>query len=162
MSADSMFPILYAGRRPADVPKGIPWRIVSAHEKQAVANHSQTLERLAHRGGLCPTELVAVLEDRPWRRMDLEVAIKQIQNLCLAFEAGRGDARHLEVLRMIALRYGPTIGLDDCIALAAEVLADRGELLMVCGRPPLGLDAAMKLDPIAARQGRIPAMEATS
>lgn len=54
-----------------DVPLSVPWEMVSPHEKQADENHSQTLARLAERGGLAPCELIAVLEDRDWRRMTL-------------------------------------------------------------------------------------------
>lgn len=45
----------------------IPWSLIAPHERQAQTNHSQTLERLAQRHGLDPTEAVAVLTDRPWR-----------------------------------------------------------------------------------------------
>ena len=34
------------------------------HESQAIENHSQTLERLAERGGLHPIEMACVLENR--------------------------------------------------------------------------------------------------
>lgn len=45
----------------------VPWGMVAPHERQARTNHGgQSLERLNERGGLDPTELVAVLEDRPW------------------------------------------------------------------------------------------------
>ena len=50
----------------------IPLSIVAPHERQARANHGQTLKRLAERGGLCPIELVAVLEDKPFP-MDIGV-----------------------------------------------------------------------------------------
>lgn len=53
---------------------GIPWEMIEPHEKQAYSNHSQTLERLAERGGLSPCEAVAILEDRRWHKMDQEKA----------------------------------------------------------------------------------------
>lgn len=37
--------------------------MVAQHEKQAKANHDQSLEQLAERGGLSITELAAVLAD---------------------------------------------------------------------------------------------------
>lgn len=43
---------------------GLPWDMIADHEKQAQNNHSQTLARLAERGGLSASEAVAVLEDR--------------------------------------------------------------------------------------------------
>ena len=39
-----------------DVPDSIPWEAISAHEFQARANHGQSLDALAQRGGLSPYE----------------------------------------------------------------------------------------------------------
>lgn len=48
----------------------LPWEMIEPHEKQALKNHSQTLERLAQRGGLCASEAVAVLEGKGWHEID--------------------------------------------------------------------------------------------
>ena len=69
------FPILGHGEM------SIAWDVVAPHETQAKANHYQSLEKLASRGGLDPSELVAVLEDRPWTRMDSETAFARILKL---------------------------------------------------------------------------------
>jgi hypothetical protein len=53
---------------------GVPWELISLHERQAMRNHSQTLERLSERGGLSRCEAVAILEDRPWHRMEEHAA----------------------------------------------------------------------------------------
>ena len=55
------FPIL--GSEPKEY---IPLDIVKLHEKQAIRNHSQTLKRLAERGGLGWIEVLCVLEDREY------------------------------------------------------------------------------------------------
>ncbi len=48
--------------------QGVLDSIPSAHEPQARANHGQSLDVLAQRGGLSPYELLAVLLDhRFWR-----------------------------------------------------------------------------------------------
>lgn len=60
-----MFPILQD-----KVIRAIPWEAVAGHARQADANHGQTLNRLAERGGLSPCEAVAVIEDRKWQHMD--------------------------------------------------------------------------------------------
>lgn len=44
----------------------IPLDIVKLHEKQAIINHSQSLERLAERGGLSWLEMLFVLKDKPF------------------------------------------------------------------------------------------------
>ncbi len=44
----------------------IPFAMLVPHEQQALANHSQTLERLAQRGGLSHSEAIDILEGRRW------------------------------------------------------------------------------------------------
>lgn len=58
----------------------IPWAMIAGHQKQAMRNHSQTLERLRERGGLSACEALAILDDRPWHRMDREAAIQELTN----------------------------------------------------------------------------------
>ena len=59
-------------------PPWIPFAMLAPHEEQAMRNHSQTLERLASRGGLDPSEALAILDDRPWRRMVPEDSIMEL------------------------------------------------------------------------------------
>lgn len=47
----------------------IPWELIKPHEKQAQANHRQSIATLANRGGLTACEALAVIEDRPYRQM---------------------------------------------------------------------------------------------
>ena len=58
---ENKFPIL--GSKPKE---HIPLDIVTPHEKQAIRNNSQTLKRLAERGGLGWIEALCVLEDREY------------------------------------------------------------------------------------------------
>ena len=75
--ARKQFPIL--GSRGAK----IDLQLVEDHGKQARANHYQTVERLAERGGLSWCELHAVLNNRAWQKMDENTAIAE----CRAIEA---------------------------------------------------------------------------
>ncbi len=59
----------------------IPWTVMDPHEPQAMANHSQTLLRLAERGGLDPAEAVAVLEDRRYHHMGRLAAIERLADI---------------------------------------------------------------------------------
>jgi hypothetical protein len=68
----------------------ILWGVIEPHERQADANHGQTLERLAQRGGLSPCEAVAVLEDRDWRPMPDAAALARLRELNAASEYQRG------------------------------------------------------------------------
>lgn len=52
----------------------MPWSMIAPHERQAQRNHSQTLKRLAERGGLSACEALAILDDRDWQRMDFAQA----------------------------------------------------------------------------------------
>lgn len=70
--ADRTFPVLQPGvRGPKYV---VPWALVAPHEAQARRNHYQPLERLAERGGLSWSEMLAVIEDRKWHAVPLEEA----------------------------------------------------------------------------------------
>ena len=58
---ETKFPIL--GSKPKEY---IPLDIISLHEEQALRNHTQTLKRLAERGGLGWVEALFVLEDKDY------------------------------------------------------------------------------------------------
>lgn len=76
------FPIL--GSNPKEY---ISLSIVKPHEKQAIINHSQTLERLASRGGLSWVEMLFVLKDKPFNckaqlsEMDAKTEVLKIVDL---------------------------------------------------------------------------------
>jgi hypothetical protein len=55
-----------ARRNHTPYPRSVPWGLVRDHEAQAYSNHSQTLTRLAERGGLSPKELWCVVHDKKW------------------------------------------------------------------------------------------------
>ncbi len=44
----------------------IPWALIAPHEAQARANHGQSLNELARRGGLAPCEALAILDGKPY------------------------------------------------------------------------------------------------
>ena len=65
----------------------IPLEMIAPHEKQALLNHcGQNLQHLAKRGGLSFCEAVAVLEDRPWRKMALPEARRKLAELVKEFQ----------------------------------------------------------------------------
>lgn len=80
---DETFPVLGAKRRDAapGTPVSVPWSLLAPHEEQAQRNHYQSLKRLAERGGLSPAEMVAVIEDRPWRNMAPADAVARLLEL---------------------------------------------------------------------------------
>jgi hypothetical protein len=84
MSEERRFPVLKSWQdRSRDQRKlSIPWSAIEPHERQAKANHYQTLKQLAGRGGLSWSEMVAVLEDREWRAMDDAAAEARVRELC--------------------------------------------------------------------------------
>jgi hypothetical protein len=61
------------------------WEMIEPHRKQALRNHGQSLERLAERGGCCPEELCAILEDREYRKMDKVEARDRLADLTSNF-----------------------------------------------------------------------------
>ncbi len=46
------------------------------NEEWAQRNHSQSLQRLAERGGLGPDEAIAIMDKRRWRAMPTEAALE--------------------------------------------------------------------------------------
>lgn len=59
-------------------PRTIPWYLIAPYNHQAFTNHGQNLRTLARRGGLGPSEAVAILEGRKWHEMEDEDAINDL------------------------------------------------------------------------------------
>ncbi len=59
----------------------IPWMVIVAHEGKAICNHGRDLEALNSRRGLCWSEMIAVLEDRKWSKMNEMIARKKIEDI---------------------------------------------------------------------------------
>lgn len=74
-----MFPIL-------GTTESIPWVMIFSHDNQAMINHGQTLLQLKKRGGLDWTEALAVLEDRDYKRMDMQTAKIKVLELVTDFK----------------------------------------------------------------------------
>lgn len=101
--SDRKFPILFAYREREEIAllrkRGspylvvcLPWDMLAPHERQAINNHGQTLERLADRGGLDVGEALAILEDRPYRTMSPVNAHEALVRAMMAWaekEAGK-------------------------------------------------------------------------
>lgn len=68
------------------VPTHIEWTALS--EQWAGRNHGQSLDELARRGGLDPTEAAAIIECRRWRPMLIEDALDVIEPYALLAESG--------------------------------------------------------------------------
>jgi hypothetical protein len=62
----------------------LPWEFIEPHRRQAYRNHEQSLEQLRSRGGLGPSEAVAILEDRPWTKMTQHDALLRLAELVKA------------------------------------------------------------------------------
>lgn len=103
------YPALSAELRAARVAKerrfpimggpSIPWSLIAPHERQAQANHDQSLETLAARGGLSPIEAVAVLHDRPCPGHAERLAAGKAAPARLAAIVAAGSAGALDALR---------------------------------------------------------------
>lgn len=66
-----------------DCPSSIPWSAIAPFENYAKRNHSQTLERLAERGGLSPVEAYCVIHGiSDWRTVDRSDAVNFVRSIC--------------------------------------------------------------------------------
>lgn len=124
---DVLFPIMFPGYRSelydalrkikGPIYSSIPWAMIAAHERQAQHNHSQTVSRLAERGGLSACEAVAVLQDRDYRRMTDQSAYATLAELVAAWNR----------------RASPSGGLGSLPKTAAPQVQD-GEMKALMGR----------------------------
>lgn len=76
-----------------DCPTTVPLEMLKPFETQAVDNHSQDLETLARRGGLCPLEMYAIIHGQSYgflrqNKITLEKAIKFINEKVAEFNGG--------------------------------------------------------------------------
>lgn len=65
------FPVLDGGMT-------VPWQMLAPHEPQAIANHSQSLELLAKRGGLGWVEMICVLNGNRYTHCPTEHAKEHV------------------------------------------------------------------------------------
>ena len=126
--ARKQFPIL--GSRGAK----IDLQLVEDHGKQAYSNHYQTVERLAERGGLSWCELHAVLNNRPWQKLDENTAIAECRAIEArylgAFNPPATDVAALmengcEMPEVAAMRYIEELRSD--LAASVTILCDNEE-----------------------------------
>lgn len=88
-ASEQRFPVLLTEREARGMSRyTVPWSLLAPHEEQALRNHSQSLDTLARRGGLAPSEMVAVLERRKWRGMTFDAALARLAVLVLAHVNG--------------------------------------------------------------------------
>lgn len=99
----------------------IPWMVIAPHEEQAIKNHGQNLETINNRGGFCWSEILAVLEDRKWSKMDEKIARKKVEgivrnNICTV-QMIKNDDGHYIPLECCTLTNPKTSGgisvIDD-------------------------------------------------
>ena len=64
----------------------IPFEMLVPHEKWALINHQQTMQRLWERHGLSACESIAMLEDRKWTRMDDKEAREKLKQMVKEYE----------------------------------------------------------------------------
>lgn len=72
----------------ADDHPGIPWPCLASFVPRVWENHRLTTNALADRG-VTAGEAVAILEDRPLKIMNLDAALKRLDDLIAVWRAGR-------------------------------------------------------------------------
>lgn len=75
----------------AGCPQDVPFEFVAEHDKQCWLNHGQTPRRLTDRGGLSPSEMLAVVEDRRFESMPDADAIARLRAKLEAWELARKE-----------------------------------------------------------------------
>ena len=92
MSKSRAFPVLWQGDRKylarlheLNCPRSVPWQFIARHAEACQHNHDQTPERLAERGGLAPSEMVAVVLGRRFKSMTPEQEVGALLDLLQQF-----------------------------------------------------------------------------
>lgn len=72
-------------------PLFVPWDFLTEHEAQVVNNHHMNLKGLNDRGGLQPSEMVAILNHRTYHVMTSEDSVGQLIALLAAWNESHGS-----------------------------------------------------------------------
>lgn len=129
------------GERTGTWFKPIPWRIIAAHERQALRNHGgQSLETLHARGGLSSKEALHVLKDLTWynneesqriNRLTVDEADRELRNLVTAqfkalLEAERRGQPRLACTHAERPPSVDSRGMEKCPQCGGMVIAGGG------------------------------------
>lgn len=80
-------------------PKAIPMALLD--EATALRNNNQTLECLAQRGGISPSEAVALIEKRRWCEMDVDEATQYLTQRVADYLRTRKNAEVAEKMKIV-------------------------------------------------------------
>jgi hypothetical protein len=106
---------LKARRFPIIGGPSIPWALIAPYESQAQANHDQTLEHLASRGGLSCVEAWCVMNNkslREWKNVSDSDARQWLINLSMPYaqlEVKEREIRRLREACSAAVKYDEAI-----------------------------------------------------
>lgn len=135
--SDAM-PVATESRKKVDVPM----EVFRPHADRARANHSQTLDQLAARGGLSSGEAAAILKDRPWGDAEsgeeawAVIVSHTVNALRQCRREGRDISRSEMAVFLRRIRHGLKEGAGSMDARkAVRDLADRYDLDLEVGAP---------------------------
>jgi len=120
MTERTTFPIM----RDPEI-KSVPWALMAPHGAAALVNHSQTLARLADRGGLTPAEAVAIIEDRRYMVMPIHEARDRLREYARGFESPLVTADFAEIEKRALANMAAT-GIAEALELAKAVRDNPG------------------------------------
>ena len=74
-------------KKPYPIQNGssVPWEVMAPHNAISLTNHSQTIERIAERGGFGPAEAYCIVNDLKWREMEETIGFKEAERLWLVY-----------------------------------------------------------------------------
>lgn len=70
----------------------VPWAFLAPHEAQAQRNHSQSLKRLAERGGLAACEAIDIVKGLRWNttKFNAEDNARELINMVREWRVAQG------------------------------------------------------------------------
>lgn len=118
-----MFPIMCG--------EDIPWVVIAPCEDQAQRNHSQSLKRLAERGGLDPQEALWVLTGQKWAstKLTLEEADTKLREIAKErYYLPAIERLEAELVELRETHTDKALAWDKCQELRSELAEARAEI----------------------------------
>lgn len=113
---------LKARRFPIMGGPSVLWSFVEPHERTAQTNHRQSLQRLAERGGLDPSELWCLVHDAAWdARVDPTAARAWLAEVVRLETASAREEELRKLLNRALSRWGDAI---RCIEIMSKELSE--------------------------------------
>ena len=144
-SKEAQFPVLYTGMTSLwelhpEWPRSVPWAMMEAVESNCKRNHSQSVDRLARRGGLSYKEILWAVMGCNWSEvscMTTEEAAKTVMQLVARYKQIAEESHEKPKAAEQPKRILPLTVMSHSTIRAQEIIATTLKKAGVCGSESL-------------------------